>query len=156
MFLYGKSLTIDDIDELTHIGAQATQHPSMSELKLVNRSISLKYCEYKISNTENKMLQAESIAISNKGVFFNSLVDFKLGNLLRIWIELPNYWAKKSRLVDYQHTNAPNYFQILSRVIKTNEALKRGNIFQILCENLVVDPIDEAVLENYIRNPNED
>jgi hypothetical protein len=147
-----KNLTIDDIEEISQAGASAILLPTPFDLKLITKKIPLKFCEYKISNVAHKMLRTESIGISTKGILFLSLSEFKKGNLLRVWIEIPDYWMRKSRIVEYRHTDAPIYFQVLSRVLTSEEILKRGTKYQILCEILSLDPVDESVLVEYLNN----
>ena len=147
-----KNLTIDDIEEISQAGASAAISPTPFGLKLVPKRIPIKFCEYKISNLVYKMLDSESIAISTKGILFQSVTEFKKGVLLRIWVELPDYWLRKSRVVDYKHTEAPTYFQVLCRVSTSDELLKKGTKYQILSEILSLDPVDESVLVDYLNN----
>ncbi len=146
-----KNLTIEDIEELSQAGATTVPIPTPFDLKLVTKKIPMKFCEYKISNTPSKMLMTESIGISTKGLLFQSLTEFKKGSLLRIWVELPDYWARKSKIVEYRHTEAPTFFQVLARVLSVEEILKRGTRYQILCENLTIDNVDEAILDEYLN-----
>ena len=136
-----KNLTIDDIEEISQAGASAVPLPTPFDLKLITKKIPIKYCEYKISNLADKMFVSESIGISSKGILFQSLSEFKKGTLLRI-----------SRVIEYKHTEAPTYFQVLSRVLSSEEILKRGTKFQILCENLTLDSVDETILEDYLNS----
>ena len=147
-----KNLTIDDIEEISQAGATAIILPTSFDLKLITKKIPIKFCEYKISNVANKMLVSETIAISTKGLIFQSLTEFKKGTLLRVWVEIPDYWSRKARIVEYKHTDAPTYFQTLSRVLSSEEILKRGTKFQILCENLTLDSVDETILEDYLNS----
>lgn len=147
-----KNLTIDDIEEINQTVVTSTILPTPFDLKLVTKKIPIKYCEYKISNEAHKMLISESIAISSKGILFLSISELKKNNLLRIWVEIPNYWSRKSKIVEYKHTESPTYFQVLSRIISTEEILKRGTKFQILCEILSIDSIDENILTDYLSN----
>jgi len=147
-----KNLTIDDIEEISQAGATATVLPTPFDLKLITKKIPLKFCEYKISNVHDKMLNTDSIAISSKGILFLSLSEFKKGTLLRVLVEIPDYWSRKSRIVEYRHTEAPTHFQVLSRVLSAEEILKRGTKFQILSEILSLDPVDENLLNDYLGN----
>lgn len=97
------------------------------------------------------MLTSESIGISSKGIIFQSLSEFKKGCLLRVWIEIPDYWSRKSKIVEYRHTEAPTFFQVLARVLSAEEILKRGTKYQILCENLTIDGVDETILNEYLN-----
>lgn len=121
-----------------------------ADLRLVNKKVSIKYCEYKITNSAEKMLSTETISISNAGMMLHSSIPFSQGMLLRIWVEMPDFWARKSRHVSYRHTNAPSYFQVLGRVLGCEDLSKRTPKFQILCENVNLDPVDERVLCEFL------
>lgn len=117
---------------------------------LVLKRIPIRFCEFKISNSSKKMLRSETKSISPRAIQFASSFPFELGILMRIWIEMPDYWARKSRHVGYRHTDAPKWFQTLGRVTSCDEMNKRGNRFQILCETVNLDIHDERVLCDYL------
>jgi hypothetical protein len=123
---------------------------SPADLRLLNKKIPVRYCEFKITNTAAKMLQTETVSVSNMGLIIHSTAPFSPGTLMRVWVDMPDYWARKSRLVPYRHTNAPTYFQVLSRVVSCDDISKRTPKFQILCENVNLDPVDERVLCEYL------
>ena len=125
---------------------------SSLEMKLVSKRIALKFCEFKISNHHNKMFASETVAISNLGIHFLSPLPYKPGILMRVWIEMPDYWARKSRIVSYRHTSAPTYFQILTRVVNCEESgnARKDKKFAVMCENVNLDPTDEVVLNEYL------
>lgn len=127
-----------------------SQVPTPLQLKLINKKIPIKFCEYKISNTSEKMLSTETISVSPMGVLFNSPTTFPVGALMRIWMEMPDYWPRKSRLVGYRHTDAPTFFQVLTRVVSCEETNKRNMKFQLLCQTLNMDAVDEQVLNEYL------
>ncbi|RDB37071.1 hypothetical protein [Spirobacillus cienkowskii] len=147
-----KNLTLDDIEDINHVGATAEVKPTTFDLKLISTKIPIKYCEYKISNNVNKMLKSETSAISTKGILFQVQLEFKVGSLLRVWVEIPDYWVRKSKIVEYRHTAAPTYFQVLCRVLNVEELLKKGAKYQILTEILSLDSVDETVLIEYLKN----
>ncbi len=136
----------DDVDDTPVLKRSVTP----AELRLVNKKVPIRYHEFKITNTAQKMLQSETISISNRGVMLNSAIPFSPGTILRVWVEMPDYWARKSRHVAYRHTNAPTYFQILSRVITCDDISKRTAKYQIFCENVNLDPVDETVLCEFL------
>jgi hypothetical protein len=121
-----------------------------SDLRLVNKKISLRYCEYKITNMPNKMMQTDSVSISAQGLMIHSPVPFSPGTLMRVLLEVPDYWGRKSRHVQYRHTNAPTCFQVLSRILSCEDLSKRTAKFQLLCENVNMDSIDELVLNEFL------
>lgn len=100
----------DDVVQGQANNAAAQEIPSPLALKLINKKIPAKYCEYKISNTPQKMLVTETTSISGLGLTFQASQSFGRGTLMRVWIEMPDYWARKSRHVGYRHTDAPTFF----------------------------------------------
>jgi hypothetical protein len=129
--------------------AVQSQSPPI-ELRLVSKKIPIRYCEFKISNTQSKMLKSDSQVIAGEGIQFAASVAFTPGTILRVWIEIPDFWSRKSRHVGYKHTDAPKWFQMLARVITCEEAGKRGNKFQLTCESVNMDPDDQVVLNEYL------
>jgi hypothetical protein len=122
------------------------------DLKLVAKKVKMKYSPYKISTELKNMVQSETIGISSKGVLFTSKHNFEPGTLMRVWIEIPNYWSLKSRYVDYRHTDAPIHFQILTRVLHSQSDVFDEIDFQVLCETLNIDSVDDSVLQDYLAN----
>ena len=136
-------------------GAEAARAARASDvtplsLRLVAKKIPIRYAEYRISNQGAKMLQGESHSLSPLGIQFASALPFPKAALMRVWIEMPDYWARKSRHVGYRHTDAPTYFQLLARVVNCEETGKRNAKFQILCQTVNLDPVDEIVLSDYL------
>jgi len=123
---------------------------SAADLRLINKKISIKYCEYKITNSANKMLQTETISVSTNGTMIHSTISFPVGTLMRILVELPDYWARKAKHVQYRHTSAPTHFQVLARVVACEDIGKRGQKFQMILENVNIDPTDEIVLCEFL------
>lgn len=131
-------------------GAELPQERSATLPQLISKKVPIRFCEFKISNCMRKMSRTETLGISPAGLQFTAPNSFEPGILLRIWVEMPDFWARKARHVGYQHTDAPTWFQILSRVLSCEELNRRGNKFQILCENVNLDPHDEKVLRDYL------
>lgn len=131
-----------------HLGASAVVTPLT--LRLVAKRIPIRFAEYRISTNPQKMVQGECSGVSNLGIQFGSAVPFPKSALMRIWMEMPDYWARKARHVGYRHTEAPTYFQLLARVTNCEETGKRNAKYQILCQTVNLDPIDEVVLCDYL------
>ncbi len=119
------------------------------DLRLVTKKIKIKFSTYKISTPSKQMFSAETIAISNKGILFSSDTFYEKGTLMRVWVEIPDYWNRKAKHVDYRHTEAPTHFQMLSRVVNCEEQNFSAR-YNLLCENLNLDSIDESVLQDYL------
>ena len=148
------SLPTGPWDSETPATAPVPEQPSLQrppiELRLVSKRIPIKYCEFKISNTAKVMLKSETQAIACEGIQFTSSSAFEMSTIMRIWIEIPDFWSRKSRLVGYKHTDAPKWFQMLARVVSCEELNKRGSKFQLVCESVNMEPADQAVLNDYL------
>jgi hypothetical protein len=140
-------------DPLDNLLPQPAPNVTPASLKLVAKKIPLKYAEYRISNCSNKMIATDSISISGQGILFGTSIAFPRGALMRVWIEMPDYWARKSRHVGYRHTEAPTFFQLLARVVNCEETGKRNVKFHLLCQTVNLDPVDELVLHDYLGLP---
>ncbi|MEY4066742.1 MAG: hypothetical protein RIR26_2950 [Pseudomonadota bacterium] len=123
---------------------------SSLRMKLVSKKIPLRYCKFNITNTLAKMLQGETVTIAPDGATFFSSLSYEQGSLMRLLIEIPDYWARKSRHVEYRHTEAPSSFQVLSRVINCEDVGKRPNRYLITVQTVNIDPIDGRVLADYV------
>lgn len=123
---------------------------SSLRMKLVSKKVPLRYCKFNITNTLAKMLQGETVTIAPDGATFYSSLSYEPGALMRLLIEIPDYWARKSRHVDYRHTEAPSSFQVLSRVVNCEDIGKRPNRYLITVQTVNIDPIDGRVLADYV------
>ena len=123
---------------------------SSLRLRLVAKKIPLKYCKFNISNTVNKMMQGETLSLAQDGATFYSTLSYDQGCLMRLLVELPDYWAMKSRHVEYRHTEAPESFQMLCRVVSCEDVGKRPNRYLITVQTVNIDPIDGRVLSDYL------
>ena len=143
----------DDFDESLKGGSADKIAPPevlAPALNLISKKIPMRYCEFQISNTTATMSVTETTSISTAGVMFHGNLGVAVGSLVRVWIEMPDYWARKSRHVGYRHTNAPTYFQMLARVVGCEDSPRKNAKYQILCQTLNLDPVDEAVLKDYL------
>jgi len=123
---------------------------SSLRLRLVSKKVPLRYCKFNITNTYNKMLQGETISVAPDGAMFYSSLSYETGCLMRLYIELPDFWARKARHVEYRHTDAPSHFQMLCRVVTCEDVGKRPNRFMITVQTVNIDPVDGRVLADYL------
>ncbi|MBM3382270.1 MAG: hypothetical protein FJY29_07500 [Betaproteobacteria bacterium] len=123
---------------------------SSLRLRLVSKKIPLRYCKFNITNTVNKMLQGETLSVAPDGATFYSSLTYDPGCLMRLLVEVPDYWARKSKHVDYRHTEAPSSFQMLCRVVTCEDVGKRPNRYLITVQTVNIDPIDGKVLADYL------
>jgi hypothetical protein len=146
----------DDLHSSSDDGAHAQTKTSTLELlsslrlRLVAKKIPLRYCKFNISNTVNKMMQGETLSLAQDGATFYSTLSYEQGCLMRLLVELPDFWALKSRHVDYRHTEAPESFQMLCRVVSCEDVGKRPNRYLITVQTVNIDPIDGRVLSDYL------
>jgi hypothetical protein len=144
-----KASTLKEAAIINNDIGHKSQEITPFDLRLVTKKIKIKFSAYKISTQSKNMAQSESIAISHKGVLFSADSYYEKGTLMRVWVEIPDYWSRKSKHVDYRHTEAPTHFQILSRVVNCEEQNLSAR-YHVLCENLNIDTIDESVLQDYL------
>lgn len=147
----GKSTTMHSGVHVHNNESLHSQHEvTPFDLRLVSKKINLKFSAYKISTQIKQMHQTESIAISQKGILFSTETFYEKGTLMRVWVEIPDYWSRKSKHVSYRHTEAPTYFQMLSRVVNCEEQNTQSIKYNVLCENLNIDSVDETVLQDFL------
>ena len=65
------------------------------------------------------------------------------GDLLKVHVNLPNYWERKQRFVDYGRIDTPNDFKILVKVISSEDIGKRGKRKMVICRTVNMDQVDE-------------
>lgn len=149
-----EELLFEDAPLAPDPGQQAAELPTFEDLtaklNLVRKRVNVRFCEFKISNTPATMLRSEAIAASNLGMLFTSAVDFHPSRLLRVWVDLPDYWARKSSHVAYRHIDAPRHFQMLCRVIRSDDTGRRTDRYQLLLETVNIDSIDEQILCEFL------
>jgi hypothetical protein len=146
----------EDLNTNNNEGTQSGSKTSTLELlsslrlRLVAKKIPLRYCKFNISNSVNKMMQGETLSLAQDGATFYSALSYDQGCLMRLLVELPDYWSLKSRHVEYRHTEAPESFQMLCRVVSCEDVGKRPNRYLITVQTVNIDPIDCRVLSDYL------
>ncbi len=116
-----------------------------------NRRISLAIAQYGITTAELGPGDNHSTFISPHGVEFRSACDYPEGTLLKIEINLPNYWERKQRFVDYGRIDRPENFRILAKVVKTEDVGKRGKKKMVVAQTVIIDEVDEQVLKSFLQ-----
>ena len=127
--------------------------PSLSDIDftIITKRLPIKFSEYKISNTPAKMTSGETVGLSLTGINFYSPWTLASGSLLRIWLEIPKYWERKSKYVAYQHTESPSFFQILGRLVKSEETGKKLCKHQVFCQIVNIEDVDLQVLKDFLE-----
>ena len=90
--------------------------------------------------------------ISPYGLEFHSPKEYALGTLLKINIEIPDYWSLKQQFVDYGRIDSPADFRVLAKVVKTENIGKRGKKKLVLVQTVNIDEVDELVLKSYLHD----
>lgn len=134
----------------SHVKDNQIHSLKTKEFSLVARKVPIRISEFRINPLKNQSLETETISLSSKGLLFSIPMPFRPGTLLRAAIELPDFWARKSALVGYKHTDAPTSFQMLVRVVSFQEVLRKGKKFEILAETVNIDPVDDQVLSEFL------
>lgn len=115
-----------------------------------NRRLSLNVARYGI-RFEGDEHTGQTVHISPYGIQFRSGDDFVEGDLLKVHVNLPNYWERKQRFVDYGRIDTPNDFKILVKVVSSEDIGKRGKRKMVICRTVNMDQIDEQVLKSFLQ-----
>jgi hypothetical protein len=116
-----------------------------------NRKVGIEVARYSILTRQGDKEAGQSTFISPHGVEFQGTKDYPEGTLLKIEVNIPDYWNRKQRFVEYQRVDRPDNFAILAKVVKTTDIGKRGKRKQIICETVNMDTADEQVLKTYLQ-----
>ncbi len=113
--------------------------------------LSMSIDNYKIELETPDEGTTQSVHISPYGLKFQTTEEFIDGDLLKIHVKLPNYWARKQNLVDYGRVDQPNTFKILAKVVHSENIGKRGKKKNVLVQTVNMDTVDEEVLKKYLK-----
>ena len=115
-----------------------------------NRRLSLAVARYGIS-LEPEGGDAQTVHISPYGIQFRAAEGYEEGDLLKIHINMPDYWERKQRFVDYSRIDTPSNFKILAKVVSTEEVGKRGKKRIVMARTVNMDEVDEQVLKAFLQ-----
>lgn len=116
-----------------------------------NRRLSLEVKPYGLSTDNIEEPTGTTVHISPYGLQFRSPEHFAEGSLLKIHVNLPDYWNRKQRFVDYGRVDTPGKFKILVKVVSSEDIGKRGKKKMVLCRTVNMDQVDEQVLKTYLQ-----
>ena len=116
-----------------------------------NKKIQIEVVRYGIAAQAGDQEKGQSIHISPYGLEFQASKPYPEGTLLKINVNVPDYWNRKQRFVDYRRIDAPGNFRILAKVVKTEDVGKRGKKKLILAQTVNMDEVDEQVLKSYLQ-----
>ena len=94
--------------------------------------------------------QSQTTYISPHGLEFQSGQTYPEGALLKINVNLPDYWHLKQKYVDYRRIDAPQTFKILGKVVSSKDLGKRAKKKLICVQTVNIDQVDEQVLKTYL------
>jgi hypothetical protein len=115
-----------------------------------NRRLSLAVARYGLTSDLSQE-EGQTVHISPYGIQFRATETYAEGQLLKIHINIPDYWERKQRFVDYSRIDTPGNFKILAKVVSTEEIGKRGKKRIILARTVNMDEIDEQVLKAFLQ-----
>lgn len=116
-----------------------------------NRKVSINYGVYSLTSESRDLLQGQSIHISPDGLEFLTSSALHEGTLLKVQINIPDYWNRKARFVEYRRIDRPQNFSILVKIVKTEDIGKRGKKKIITAQTVNIDETDEMVLKSYLQ-----
>jgi hypothetical protein len=116
-----------------------------------NRKVQINFGTYSLTNSDDSMEAAQSMLISPAGIEFQTAQGFTEGTLLRIHVNIPDYWQRKCRFVEYRRIDQPARFSILGKVVMTENVGKRGKKKIVTVQTVSIDETDEMVLKSYLQ-----
>jgi hypothetical protein len=115
------------------------------------RKVSMKYGAYSLSADEESLEVTQSVHISPHGIEFHTTMSYAPGTLLRIHLDIPDYWQRKLRFVQYRRIDQPARFPILAKVISVESIGRRGRKKAVTVQTVSIDETDELVLKNFLQ-----
>lgn len=116
-----------------------------------NRKVSINYGTYNLMADEHTMDATQSIHISPAGIEFQSVKAFTEGTLLRILVNIPDYWQRKRKFVEYRRIDQPARFSILAKVVRSEDVGRRGKKKMVTVQTVSIDETDELVLKSFLQ-----
>ena len=117
-----------------------------------NRRLVVDVNAYGIETGGGKLMKGHTVHISPHGMQFRSSKNYSPGELLKIYVTLPDYWARKQRFVDYGRIDVPGSFKMLAKVISSEDIGKRGKKKMVIVRTVNMDLVDEQVLKTYLQD----
>ena len=115
------------------------------------RKVSMRYGTYSIALDESSLESTQSLHISPHGIEFQTTTAFAPGTLLRIHLDIPDYWQRKLRFVQYRRIDQPARFPILAKVVNIEDIGRRGKKKIVTVQTVSIDETDELVLKSYLQ-----
>ena len=115
-----------------------------------NRRLVVGVAKYGIATDEGEE-EAQTVHISPFGVQMRVSHEYEEGDLLKIFVNIPDYWDRKRRFVEYSRIDTPSTFKMLAKVVSTEEVGKRGKKKILLARTVNMDDVDEQVLKAFLQ-----
>ena len=115
-----------------------------------NRRLTVGVAKYGIT-AESGEEDAQTVHISPFGMQLRVGNEYEEGDLLKIFINIPDYWERKRRFVDYSRIDTPDNFKMLVKVVSSEEVGKRGKKKILLARTVNMDEVDEQVLKAFLQ-----
>ena len=115
-----------------------------------NKKISLQIHPYRLLQEKSIIDEGHTLFISPHGIEFHSPQEYPDGMLLKVHLELPDYWKRKRQFVEYNRIDVPSSLKMLVRVVKTESAAK-GKKKTVLVQTVNIEEIDETVLKLFLE-----
>ena len=115
------------------------------------RKVSMRYGTYSLSVDDDGLESTQSLHISPHGIEFQTATAFQPGTILRIHLDIPDYWQRKLRFVQYRRIDQPARFPILAKVVSVEDVGRRGKKKIITVQTVSIDETDELVLKSYLQ-----
>ncbi len=116
-----------------------------------NRKVAMRYGAYGLPSEEDTLAATQSVHISPQGIEFCTTEAYAPGTLLRIQLDIPDYWQRKLRFVQYRRIDQPARFPILAKVISSEAVGRRGKKKIVTVQTVSIDETDELVLKNFLQ-----
>lgn len=116
-----------------------------------NRKVHINFGAYSLLSNDDSMEATQSIHISPGGIEFQSQQPLPEGTLLKIHVNIPNYWQRKRRFVEYRRVDQPERFSILAKVVHSEDIGRRGKKKLVTVQTVSIDETDEMVLKSYLQ-----
>ena len=155
------SMDISSMNEMEDSSKEEGSNGSSFDLKLIKdypkarKKVPLYVEYYRVNSFGSDQCyeyreNTQSSYISPYGMEFKTDVQYEIGDIVKIDVNLPNYWNRKKKLVSYQYLEKaqPVCFKVLARVVGKVSA---GKKFVVTVENLVIDDLDSQVLTSFIK-----
>jgi hypothetical protein len=115
------------------------------------RKVSIRYGTYSLNADEDQFEATQSLHISPHGIEFHTTTAFQPGTLLRIHLDIPDYWQRKLRFVQYRRIDQPVRFPILAKVVTVEDVGRRGKKKIVTVQTVSIDETDELVLKSFLQ-----